>query len=98
VGIAGFSYAQTQDPPETPSVGEPEFPYGRGGLGRGSRGGMMGFGSVEGEERLLHDYLWPALVEAFGLTSEQAQAFETAHKTVHVLRSDLTPEERSASV
>ena len=45
-GVAGFAYAQTQEPPEDPGSASPEFPYGRGGWSRGARGGMMGQGAV----------------------------------------------------
>ena len=104
-GVAGFAYAQTQEPPETQSADGSEFPFGRGGWSRGSRGGMrggqsgmvpggrMGFGLVDGEQGPLHDYLWPAIVDVFGLTDEQADAFEIARETMDEIRSDFSQEE-----
>jgi hypothetical protein len=104
-GVAGFALAQTQEPPETETAEGPEFPYGRGGWSRGSHGGMMGgpmgfapggmmdFGLDEGETGLLHDYLWPAVAEAFGLTEEQIEAFEIVRDTIQGIREDLTQEE-----
>lgn len=101
-GVAGFAYAQTQNPPTTDG---PEFPYGRAGLSRGSHGSMvggqmnavpgemMGFGLDKDEAGPLHDYLWPALAEAFGLTDEQIEAFEIVRETLQGIRADLTQEE-----
>ena len=104
-GVAGFAYAQTQEPPEPQSAESPEFPFGRGGWSRSSRdgmqggqpgmapGGMMGFGLDAGEQGPLHEYLWPAIVDAFGLTDEQATAFEIVRETMQGIRSDFSQEE-----
>lgn len=104
-GVAGFVYAQVQDPPVDPVTEGTEFPYGRGGGSRGARGGMMGrggdlipggmmgFGLEEGETGPLHDYLWPAIANAFGLTDEQVEAFEIARETLQGIRADLSQEE-----
>ncbi len=109
-GAAGFAYAQTQEPPDPQSADGPDFPYGRGGWSRGSRsgmmggrmdnapGGMLGFGLDEGQAGALHEYLWPALVEAFGLTAEQADAFEIARETMQGIRSDFSQEETRAAM
>jgi hypothetical protein len=104
-GVAGFAYAQTQEPPEPQTTDEVEFPYGRGGWGRGSRGGrmggpmgfapggMMGFGLDEGQPGPLHDYVWPAIADAFGLSVEQVEAFEIVRETMQGIRTDLSQEE-----
>ena len=104
-GVAGFAYAQTEQPPEPQTAGEAKFPYDRAGWSRASRGarmggpmgfapgGMMGFGLDEGQAGPLHDYLWPALAEAFDLTDEQIEAFDIARQTIQGIREDLTAEE-----
>lgn len=108
-GVAGFAYAQTlelsatqvQEPPEPLITDGPEFPYGRAGWCRGSRGGnmnavpagLMGFGLDEDEFGLLHDYLWTAIAESFGLTNEQIEAFENVQETIKDIREELTQEE-----
>ena len=109
-GVAGFAYAQVQEPPETPATEGAEFPYGRANQGRGSRGGMMsgkgdfspgamlGFDLNEGETGPLHDYLWPAVAEAFNLTDEQIEAFEIVRETVQGIRADLSQEEIQAAM
>ncbi len=108
-GVAGFAYAQTQYPPEPPDPDGPEFPYGRGGWSRRSRGatmdrqsafmssGMMGFAPAEGQEGPLHDYVFPAMAEAFGLTDEQIEAFEIARETMQSIRADLSQDEIRAA-
>ena len=45
------------------------------------------------ESGLFQDYLWPALVEAFGLTSEQAEAFELVRETTQSLRKGYEQQE-----
>jgi hypothetical protein len=104
-GTAGFVYAQTQEPPEPQTNNETEFPYGSGGWDRGTPGGrmggrkgiapggMMGWGLDEGEGGPLHDYLWPALAEAFGLSNEQVEAFEIVRETMQGIRENLSQEE-----
>jgi hypothetical protein len=104
-GVAGFAYAQVQEPPEDPVTEGAEFPYGRAEWGRGTRGGkmerggdfvpggMMGFGLAESETGPLHDYLWAAIADAFGLTEEQIEAFEIARETVQGIRADLSQDE-----
>jgi hypothetical protein len=96
---------QTQDTPEPLPTVDPEFPDGLSGWSRGFHGGrlgdwmnpvpggMMDFDLVEGEGGPLHDYLWPALAEAFDLTDEQVEAFEIVRETTQGIREDLTPEE-----
>ncbi len=109
-GVAGFAYAQTQYPPEPQTTDGPEFPYGRAGWSRGSRGGtmdgqsafmssgMMSFAPTEGEEGPLHDYVFPAMAEAFGLTDEQIEAFEIARETMQSIRADLSQDEIRAAM
>lgn len=93
LGIAGFAYAQAQEPPETQKSAGSEFPYGRSGWSRGSNGGRMSFGFDEDEPGSLQVYLFPAIAEAFGLTEEQITAFEIVRATVQDIRADLTPNE-----
>lgn len=98
-GIAGLVYAQTQEPPETQTTDGTASADTYGGWGRGSHGfGPMGFGLDEDEAGLLHDYLWPAIAEAFDLTDEQIKAFEIARDTVQNVREDLTQEEIRAAM
>lgn len=104
-GVAGYAYAQTQEPPESETTESTIFPHGRGGWGRGAQagmmgsdadfapGGMMGFGLDEGETGPLHDYVWPAIAEAFGLSDEQIEAFEIVRETIQGIRADLSQEE-----
>jgi hypothetical protein len=110
LGVAGFAYAQVQGPSEDPTTEGAEFPYGRGGWGRGAHGGMMagksdfapgvmmGFDLDDGETGPLHDYVWPAVADAFGLTDEQIEAFELVRETVQGIREDLSPEEIQATM
>ena len=109
-GVAGFAYAQVQDPPESPQTDGAEFPDGPVNWGRGSRGGrlggegdffpglMLGFGIDEGETGPLHDYLWPAVAEAFGLSDEQIEAFEIVRETMQGIRTNLSQEEIQAAL
>jgi hypothetical protein len=104
-GLAGFAVAQTQQPPDTESAESSEFPYGRGGRSRGAQGGMMemggdfapggmmGFDLDESGTGPLHDYVWPAIADAFGLNDEQIEAFDIVRDTIQGIRSDLTQEE-----
>ena len=57
---------------------------------------MASFNFDEDEPGPLHDYIFPAIAEAFGLTEEQIEGFEIVHQTVQDIRSDLTPEETRA--
>ena len=109
-GVAGFAYAQTQEPPDTQTTDGPDFPYGRAGRSRGARGGMMdqggdfvpggmmGFNLNEGDTGPLHDYLWPAIAEAFGLSDEQIAAFEIVRETMQGIRTDFSQEEFHAAM
>lgn len=78
LGVAGYAYAQTQTPLPTTPYG-PGMMGGRGGMmGQhggmmGGRGGMMG-GQWDGEYGPLHEYMFPAIAEAFDLTPEELQA------------------------
>lgn len=112
-GVAGFAYAQTQEPPDAATVEDTELP-GRGNWGRGSRGGLMGadpsgmlagpmgglvgLGMGEDNPGLLHDYLWPAMAEAFDLSAEQIEAFEIVRETVQGIRENLSQEEIRATM
>ena len=82
LGAVGIAYAQTQTPPTPDSV------YGQGMMGgRGAHGGMMGGLGVSrsaqtGEYGPLHDYIFTAMAEAFGLTPEALQAAHDAGQTM----------------
>jgi len=82
-GAFGLVYAQA----ETPA--NPDVPYGRGRMGVIRRGeaypGVMGGfrGNIPaGEEGPLHEYLLPALAEAFNLTPEELEARHEAGDTL----------------
>lgn len=100
-GVAGFAFAQTLPPDslqpqilsDSQTTDSPEFPYGRAGWSRGTNGSMMGFGMDEGQPGLLHDYLWPAVAETFGLTDAQIEAFEIVRESIQEIQNDLTQEE-----
>jgi hypothetical protein len=106
----GSDSVQAQEPPEPQTPEGPEFPYGRAYWGRGSRGsmmggetndlpgGLMGLGLDGGETGLLHDYLWPAMTEAFGFTNDQIDAFEIVRETVQGIRENLTEDEIRANM
>lgn len=89
LGVAGFAYAQSQTPP-TPT--NPDGTYGPGMMGgRGARGGMFGGGmqNSTGEYGPLHDYMFNAIAEAFGLTTDELQANHDAGKTMWDLAEEL---------
>jgi hypothetical protein len=105
LGAAGYVYAQVEEPSETSEAGEaPEFPFGRGGMPRG-RSRMPGgfgmdklgpgnfFGMGAAPDDPLHEYLFPAMAEAFGLTEAQIEAFQVARETVQGIKDDLSAEE-----
>ncbi len=85
-GAFGLVSAQTDTPPY------PEASYGRGRLGGGRWGeanpGMMGGyrgNAPVGVEGPLHDYLLPALAEAFNLSPEELEARHEAGETLWAL-------------
>ena len=55
--------------------------------------GMLVFGTQDDETGPLHDYLWPAIADAFGLSDEQIDAFEMVRETLQEIRSDLSQDE-----
>ena len=88
LGIAGFAYAQAQTPTPLPGYGPGMigggYGYGRGGMmGQGYGPGMMGAGfgygmmGANGEMGALHEYMYPAMAAALGLTPEE---FDTRHE------------------
>ena len=87
--VAGFAYAQTQNPPDADSVcpfcDADEGFTGRGGMMRGGnwggRGGMMNF-AADGEYGPMHDSMMAAFAEAFGLTADEVEARHDAGETM----------------
>lgn len=99
LGAAGYVYAQAQTP--TPALGPGMM---GGGDGRGHRGMMgQGYGSGMmmggeygfGEMGALHDYMYPTLAAALGLTPEEFTTRHTAGETFWELAEaqGLTTEE-----
>jgi hypothetical protein len=85
LGTAGFAYAQNQNPMSAYFQEESEgtYPYGSGMMGRGGYGrGMMGQGAFGEGEGLLHDYMAPALADAFGLTVDELEALHESGETL----------------
>ncbi len=92
--VAGFAYAQSQNPPT------PEYPYGPGmmaeydgygpGFGRGMMGGYGGYGRMggygmmgwNGEEGPMHEAMVAAVSEALGLTPEEIETRHDAGETL----------------
>lgn len=90
LGVAGFAYAQSGTPEPFPGggygpgmMGGQGYGYGRGMMGEGYSHGRMGggygfgmMGEGYGEMGALHDYMFPAMASALGLTPEE---FDTRH-------------------
>ena len=103
LGVSGFAYAQSQTP--VPQPGTWYGPDMMGGYGYGMMGGdgygMMGgygMGMMMGdhaEMEQLHDYMYPAMAEALGLTPEAFDARHEAGETFWDIAAaqGLTPEE-----
>ncbi|GAB4577466.1 MAG: hypothetical protein Fur0022_01970 [Anaerolineales bacterium] len=89
LGVAGFAYAQAQTPPPLPGYGPGMMGTGNGngrggmmGQGSGSGHGMMGMGTgMMGEMGALHEYMYPAMAAALGLTPEEFTARHAAGET-----------------
>lgn len=103
LGAAGYVYAQVEDNSDTSEAEEtPEFPFGRVGMPRG-RGMMPGgpgldlLGPVDlfgaDDNGPLHEYLFPAMAKAFGLTEAQVEAFQVVRDTVQGIKDDLSADE-----
>jgi hypothetical protein len=86
---AGVVYAQT-DTPTVPDEGTPRFQM----FGRGSFG-MRLHAMADRGSGLLHDYMHPALAEAFGLTPAELQARIDAGDTLWAIAEEqgLTQDE-----
>ena len=105
LGVSGFAYAQSQPPTPPPPPGAWYGPGMMGGYGYGMMDGygygMMGgygMGMMMGdhaEMEQLHDYMYPALAEALGLTPEAFDARHEAGETFWDIAAaqGLTPEE-----
>lgn len=85
LGVAGYTYVQAQTPTPTPAYGPgmmgSDYGYGRGGMmgqGYGYGPGMMG---GYGEMGALHEYMYPAMAAALGLTPEEFDARHEAGET-----------------
>lgn len=80
-GVAGFAYAQSQNPPTS------EFPYAHGMMGGGYGHGMHVLSGVEGmgwegEYGPMHESMIAALAEALDLTPEELEAHHDAGETM----------------
>lgn len=83
IGAFGLAFAQTNAPPS------PETPYGRGRMGMvrwgenaaSMLGGFRG-NAPAGAEGPLHEYLLPALAEAFNLTPDELEARHASGDTL----------------
>jgi hypothetical protein len=95
-GVAGFAYAQTQNPPD-------QFPqgYGLGMMGSYGRGMMGGYGGGmmrNGAYGPMHTYMVDAFAEALGIAPEELQAKIEAGETMWQIAQaqGLSDEELSA--
>jgi hypothetical protein len=71
LGVTGWAYAQD---------GQPVAPYNGGGGWMGGRG-MHGWAG-DGQYGPMHDYMFPAMADAFGLTEAELQAAHDEGKTL----------------
>jgi len=84
-GIGTIAYAQAQQPSTTPGSQQPmwdrngDFTPGAGMMHSGGFG--MGRMGANGEYGLLHDYMFPAMAAALGLSPEEFQAKHDAGET-----------------
>lgn len=97
LGAAGLAYAQTQTPPSG------DTPYGYGMMGgRGFRGGFGGgmMGPGGGAYGPLHEYMFQAMADAFGLTEDELEARHADGETMWDLAEEqgLTAEEFQAKM
>lgn len=89
LGVAGYAYAQTDDPPHVDSTSEfdndgfPGFDGKRGGR-------WFGFDRGEG---LLSGYIFPEMARIFGLSDDQVAAFENVKETMQGIKDTYTFEE-----
>ena len=99
--VAGFAYAQTQDPPA------PAYPdacpycdtddgYKGFGRGRGMHGGFGAgmWGTTDGEYGPMHDIMFAAFAEVLGLSVEELETRHEAGETMFEIAESqgLTPE------
>ena len=85
MGIAGYAYAQADDPPDVES--KEEVRRSGGFFGRGHWFG------VGGDEGILHEYLFPVLANVFGFDEEQIQAFQKSRESMQSIMDEYTVEE-----
>jgi len=81
LGITSWAFAQAPDPDDT------VCPY-CGSYGAGMMGGRGGRGGQYGEAGPLHDYMFPAIAEALGLSTDELQAAHDAGKTAWVIAQE----------
>jgi hypothetical protein len=96
-GVAGFAYAQTQNPPDLDDIC-PFCGTGDGYSGRGQGGsGMMAF-STDGEYGLMHETMIAVFAEALGLTPAELESRLDAGETMWQIATDqgLSSEEFTA--
>ena len=67
LGVSGFAYAQSQNPPN------PAPPFGRGMMGGRGRGMMSGAWGGSGAYGPMHDTMVKALADKVGLTPKEVQ-------------------------
>lgn len=97
LGVAGFAYAQVQDPPGAQFLQG----YGQGMMGGAGRGMMGGYGRGmmgSGGYGPMHTYMVDAFASALGMTSEELQAKIEAGETMWQIAQaqGLSDEEISA--
>lgn len=85
LGVAGYVYAQADDPTDTVA----DRPFGKRDIGF-DLDHWFGWG---GEDGIMHEYLFPAFAKVFGLGDDQVQAFEVVRETMQNIRDKFTAEE-----
>ncbi len=98
LGAAGYAYAQTQNPPDAVALADDSAPLAGWMHQRGNRGGSPAFSGFGDGDGPLHDYIFPAIAEAFGLTEEQLASRDEAREIIQALKAELTPEEFRAKM
>lgn len=90
LATVGFVYAATEDPPEAETTEDNDVYNPRVFMGRR---GVHKFGFPVGGEGILHDYMFPAIAEAFGLSGDQVAAFEKVRETMQGIKDELSLDE-----
>jgi len=95
-GVAGFAYAQTQNPPQTDDAC-PNCDTSGGYAGRGQGGFGMMASSVDGEYGIMHETMIAVFADALDLAPEELEARLAAGETMWQIAASqgLTTEEFS---